>query len=184
LAAGAGKETEAEASVAVSGYVLGQTAVGFHNVQDGSVYVCSSDVSSREDAVEVAVNGLRERCAVFRLDTHGNGHGIHGFAFAVGSVNDELIHYAFHADQRSAAVSQGAVNGAAVGTSSHAEGGIAGGAVGDGSREVRDHATLALEDHVTPAAIRAARCFGHGHGGSAEQQCANQYFFHFPCSPW
>lgn len=158
--------------------VFSQTSVFLHHRQGGGVHVSGADRGAAEDFIEVRMGGFVEVRAVLRCYTQNHGVGGQGFALAFGHVFRQLVHHVADDQHRLAAVGQGAVGGAAVGARGHAEGGVARGAVGGGGDEVRSRAALAFEQHVAPAAVRAAGCFGEGGRGNSNKQGTEQEFFH------
>ncbi len=119
-----------------------------------------------------------EVLAVLRL--HAQHHGIGGqrFAIALGHVFGQLVHHAAEHQQALAAIGQRAVGMAAVGAGGHAEGVVAGSAVGGRRDHVGGHAALAFEEHVAPAAAGAAGSVGESVEGGGGEQGTEQNPFH------
>ena len=137
-----------------------------------------SHVGTREDLAEVRVGNRSKVVTIFNVDTQYDGIGGQGFAFTAGNVFGQLAHNAAQYQHRLAVVGQTTAGVTAVGAGGHAEGGVTGGAVGDGGDQVGRQAALTFKQHVAPTATGAARCNSKDiHGGSSEHS-TNQDPFH------
>src|SRR5690606_14176295 len=103
--------------------------------------------------------------------------GGHGFTLTAGHVFGQLVHDAAQYQHGLAVVGQLAAGVTAVGTGGHAEGGVTGGTVGDGSHQVGGQAALTCAQHVTPAGTRAAGGGSEGVEGRGSQQRSNEKAF-------
>src|SRR5690606_28527730 len=90
----------------------------------------------------------------------------------------QLVHDAAQYQHGLAAVGPIAAGVTSVGAGGHAEGGATGGPVGNGSQQVRGQPALTFDQHVTPAATRAAVSGSEGVEGSGSQQRSNEKAFH------
>src|SRR5690554_1214597 len=158
--------------------VLGQNLVTLHHGQGGSVNLLGGDVGGAEDLVEVLAGHGGKASAILGGYTHDDGVGGQGFTLTAGHVLGQLVHDAAQYQHGLAVVGQLAAGVTSVGAGGHAEGGVTGGTVGDGSHQVRGQAALTFEQHVTPAATRAARGGSEGIKGSGSQQRSNEKAFH------
>src|SRR5690554_4889436 len=158
--------------------VLGQNRVTLHHGQSGSVNLLGGDVGGAEDLVEVLAGHGGKASAILGGYTHDDGVGGQGFTLTAGHVLGQLVHDAAQYQHGLAVVGQLAAGVASVGAGGHAEGGVTGGTVGDGSHQVRGQAALTFEQHVTPAATRAAGSGSEGIEGSGSQQRSNEKAFH------
>ena len=152
---------------------------GRRGTQASVAYLAScGSLLSTARVLEVLVGDSGEMRAVFRRHTEDHGIGGQGFALALGHVFGELVHHAVHGEPGFAAIGECGLGRAAVGARGHAEGCVAGGAVGGGSQEVGRRAALALEQQVAPAAVRAAWRFGHGVDRDSGEQSTQKNPFH------
>src|SRR5690606_6490269 len=136
--------------------VLGQNLVTLHHGQSGSVNLLGGDVGGAEDLVEVLAGHCGKAGTILGGYAHDNRVGGQGFTLTAGHVFGQLVHDAAQYQHGLAVVGHLAVGVTAVGTGRQAEGGVTGGTVGDGIHQVGGQAALTFEQHVTPAATRAA----------------------------
>jgi hypothetical protein len=158
--------------------VFRQKRVVFQHGEGVVVDIFSGCVCFAENLLEVLVSDCGEMRTVLRRNAQHDRVRGQCFALAHGHVFGKLVHHAVHGKPGFTAVGQRRVGGAAICTGGHAEGGVTRCAVGGGSQKVGWSSTLAFEQHVAPAAIRAAWRLGHGVEGCDGEESTKKNPFH------